>query len=120
MVHDEAGMLLVGSLEQVRHELVKLVSLQERMLSRDGVAYKIPADVVRVELRPANRYRHMVTVYNDSTATLSLMLGSNASLEVWTVRLASGDYYETPAGYTGPITGVWTAAGGFARVTELD
>lgn len=60
------------------------------------------------------------TVFNDSTAILYLLLDSAAaSATNYTVQVAAGGYYETPANYQGQLTGIWSAANGNARVTEL-
>ena len=71
----------------------------------------------------ANVNRLGATVFNDSTATLFLSLSVAASsASSFTVRLTSGGYYELPndaQGYVGTITGIWSAANGAARVTEM-
>lgn len=64
------------------------------------------------------------TVYNDSSAALTLHLGASASATVKTAVLAGtgggvGGYYEVPFGYTGIITGLWASATGSARVNEF-
>ena len=72
-----------------------------------------------VTLLSANTSRLGATVYNDSTATLYLKLGTTASTTSYTIQLRRYDYYEIPAGYTGRIDGIWSAASGSARITEL-
>lgn len=68
----------------------------------------------------ANANRLGATVFNDSTALLYLLLGSGtASNSNYSVQIAAGGYYETPFNYTGALTGIWAAANGNARVTEL-
>src|SRR4051812_40820522 len=94
-----------------------IAKMQDRQISRDGITYKIPADTNPVHVLEPNRFRHLVTIYNDSTAVMYLALGANAGLDQYTVKLAAGDYYETPAGYTGPISAVWASVNGQARVT---
>lgn len=60
------------------------------------------------------------TIHNDAAAPLLLKLGSAASLTSFTVKMAADSYYEVPFQYTGPIVGIWTAAGaGAARITSL-
>lgn len=80
----------------------------------------ITASTSNQTLAAANAARRGVAVYNDSvTATLYIKYGTTASATSFTVRLAPGDYYESPFGYTGQVDGVWTAADGAARVTEI-
>lgn len=59
-------------------------------------------------------------VFNDSTATLYLLFGANASTTNYTVQIAAGGYYEFPCAngmYCGEVDGIWSAANGSARVT---
>jgi hypothetical protein len=68
----------------------------------------------------ANVNRQGATIFNDSTAILYLALSNVvATNAVYTVQIAAGGYYEVPAKYTGIIKGIWAAANGNARVTEL-
>lgn len=92
--------------------------------SSTGTASSVPASATVVTLLAANAARKGATIYNDSaTEVLSVFLGAGASATQFTVKLAAGasigGYYEVPYGYTGIITGIWTAAVGNARVTEL-
>jgi len=58
-------------------------------------------------------------VFNEGAGNLHITLGtSTTSTSLYTVRLASGDYYEVPANYTGLIGGIFATAG-TARVTEV-
>jgi len=58
-------------------------------------------------------------IFNNSTATLYVKLGSAASLSSWSFRMDPGAYWEMPRGYySGIITGIWSAANGEAHVTE--
>lgn len=70
-------------------------------------------------LLAANTSRIGATIFNDSTATLYLKFGTTASATSYTVQILPGGYYEVPFGYTGKIDGIWSAANGFAYVTEL-
>lgn len=92
--------------------------------SSTGVGASVAASATVVTLLAANASRKGATIYNDSaTEVLSVFLGAGASATQFTVKLAAGasigGYYEVPYGYTGVITGIWTAAVGNARVTEL-
>lgn len=69
----------------------------------------------------ANAARKGLIIYNDSTSTLSIKFGSASSGTSFTVRLLSNTSYEMNplAVYTGQINGIWSAANGAARITEL-
>jgi pyruvate dehydrogenase complex dehydrogenase (E1) component len=58
-------------------------------------------------------------IYNDSNRSLYLKFGTTASATDFTVLLVAGAYYEVPFGFTGRLDGIWVAANGFARLTEL-
>jgi len=58
-------------------------------------------------------------IFSEGPGTLHVTLGtSTTSTSLYTVRLASGDYYEVPSNYTGLIGGIFATAG-TARVTEV-
>ena len=58
-------------------------------------------------------------IFSEGPGTLYVTLGtSTTSTSLYTVRLASGDYYEVPSNYTGLIGGIFATAG-TARVTEV-
>ncbi len=77
----------------------------------------------------ANTARRGLFVYNDSSATLFLKLGTGATTTSYTVQVAPAGYWELPTvqatrsevlgGYSGAVTGVWASATGSARVTEV-
>jgi hypothetical protein len=79
----------------------------------------VAASATSVALLAANAARVGATVFNDSTATLYLKLGTTASTSSYTAQMPQNSYYETPFGYTGAIDGVWGSATGNARITEL-
>lgn len=72
-------------------------------------------------LLSANAARKQAMVMNDSTANLYLGLTSSAvSVTSYTVKVAAGGFYEVPwPVWTGQVTGIWDAAAGTARITEL-
>lgn len=58
--------------------------------------------------------------WNDSTAILYIKYGSTASATSCTYKLNPDDQIDVEDGYTGIITGIWSAdASGAARLTEL-
>jgi hypothetical protein len=64
--------------------------------------------------------RQMVTIYNNSTFTLYIKFGADASLESFTLCINSGDYFEFqfPC-YTGRVDGFWDGIDGNAMITEI-
>lgn len=74
-------------------------------------------------LKAANTNRKGITIANDSTAILYVLLGTGtASATNYTFALAAKATVasdRTITGYTGAIQGFWAAANGFAYVTEL-
>jgi hypothetical protein len=88
--------------------------------SATGTASTVASSATSVTILAANANRLGASVFNDSTQVLYLLLGSaTASATVYSVQLLPGAYYEVPANYTGQLTGIWAAANGNARVTEL-
>lgn len=81
----------------------------------------VPQSAVPVALLAANANRVGATFYNASAGFLHLKLGAGASVVDFTVRIGPNSFYEIEfPGYTGAVTGVWTAAGaGACLVTEL-
>jgi len=58
-------------------------------------------------------------VFNEGAGNLHITLGtSTTTTTFYTVRLASGDYFEVPSNYTGLIGGIFATAG-TARVTQV-
>lgn len=73
-----------------------------------------------VNLLAANAQRQGATIFNDSVEILYLALANTAVTNAnYSVQVAAYGYYEVPAKYTGLIKGLWTAASGNARVTEI-
>lgn len=92
----------------------------ERLPGTSSVS-SVAASAVNQTLIAANTARRGAMVFNDSaTATLFLKLGATASATSYTVQIPPNNYYELPSPvYTGRIDGIWSAAVGDARITEL-
>jgi hypothetical protein len=88
-------------------------------VSTAAAATAVAAATETSTILAANGNRKGASILNDSTATLYLEMGSTVSSSDYAISLLSGDYYEVPYGYTGIITGVWTAANGNAMVREF-
>jgi|TARA_R110000782_G_scaffold245781_2_gene332473 hypothetical protein len=69
----------------------------------------------------ANSARQGVILYNQSTAILYLLLSTGtSSLTNYSLQIPANGSLSLQAGeYTGVISGLWSAANGFARVTEF-
>lgn len=87
-----------------------------------GTPSTVAASLAPVTLLAANTARIGFTIYNTSLAdTLYVLVGTGAvSINLFTVALVPGAYYESPARYVGAVTGVWDpAATGDALITEF-
>lgn len=73
-------------------------------------------------LAAANLNRRGLIIFNDSTADLYIKYGAAASLTSFSYKVPTGGTFEMQDGsvYTGVVDGIWSAANGNARVTELD
>jgi hypothetical protein len=67
----------------------------------------------------SNASRKGLTIFSEGSGLLYVTLGtSTTTTSLYTIRLAAGDYYEVPFGYTGLVGGLFGTAG-TARVTEV-
>jgi len=95
-----------------------------RMLSRQSfVAEKtvVTSSATTVQLVDANPSRVGLSIFNDSTAILSLAATDDAT-EIDTkgadINIAAGGYFEVPGNWCGPIYGKWASVNGNARIKE--
>jgi hypothetical protein len=79
----------------------------------------VGASTNSVTILPANANRHGATIYNGSTANLYIEFGAVATSAAYVAPINAGGYYEVPFGYTGQISGIWSAANGSAFIREL-
>lgn len=77
--------------------------------------------ITSTTLLAANAARKQGIFFNDSTANLYLGLTASAvSTTSFTVKIPAAGYFELPwPVWTGQVTGIWDAAAGNVRVTEL-
>ena len=102
---DSAGVQLSG-FDSTRPATAKLTS--------------VTGSAVSVTILAANAARRQFLVVNESTKSLYLAFAATASTTAYTVHVASQNLYVSPLNtYTGIITGIWTAANGNARVTDI-
>lgn len=100
---------------------VNVVGAGSGPVSTTGTTSNVAATTTSTTILASNPNRMLATVMNDSaSANLFLMLAAGtASATNFTVKLVPGAYYELPIRYTGIMIGIWDAAVGAARVTEL-
>ena len=79
------------------------------------------ASIESVMLLAADNSRVGFMVFNDSTDALYLALGNDAAVDQFTVKIAAGGYYESPAGFNfvGVVNGAWTGTNGYAFITSV-
>lgn len=72
------------------------------------------------QLLASNSERKGAAIWNDSSAVLYVLLGSDtASATNCTAKVAADGYYETPPTYLGEVKGIWASdSSGAARITE--
>lgn len=80
----------------------------------------VTAAAASTQLLAANASRKGACFFNESTAVLYLALAGSASTTAYTVQIAAGGYYELPEPIRqGAIFGIWAAANGAVRITEM-
>ena len=80
----------------------------------------VPSSLTSVVLLAANPARRQVLIVNRSTKTLHIQFGAAATVAGSSFFLGPNANYEGPLdGYTGVISGIWTAVNGQANVTEV-
>jgi hypothetical protein len=91
-----------------------------RALASSATLANVAASASSVTLQASNSGRIGLAIYNDSTSALYVKLGATASATSFTVKVPSYGYYEMPEPvYTGVVDGIWDAATGSARMTEV-
>lgn len=85
-----------------------------------AVLTNVPGLNTSAVLLAANPDRRQVFIYNDSGKNLRVAFAPTATSSAFTLLIPSKSDRELPlGGYTGDIAGIWEAAGGFARITEI-
>lgn len=94
---------------------------QPRITAATATLSSVTASASSVALLASNTSRKYATVINDSTsAILYLAFAATATTSAYTAKvLAGGEWYMGSVVYTGAISGIWSAAVGAARITEL-
>ncbi len=92
------------------------------MTSATATRTNVTAAVVDTSLLASNTSRKGALFYNDSTAILYLAYGAGAaSTTSYSVQVPAQGFFELPLApiYTGAIRGIWSAANGAVRISEL-
>jgi hypothetical protein len=86
-----------------------------------GTLTSVAASASSTQLLAINTSRKDCALYNDANVAVRIGLTAGAvSSTAFTVKLAAGEYYEIPYGYTGRIAAIWDAGPtGSMRITEL-
>lgn len=101
---------------------VGLVDVNGNLLGSVATATlsNVAGSASNVTLVAANTARKGLIIFNDSTATLYVKFGATASTSSFTVLLRPNGLYEmTGVIYQGIVDGIFSAANGNARITEL-
>jgi hypothetical protein len=93
-------------------------SLEELTPASNSSVSSVSGSVSSQTFLSSNAARKSFIVYNDSTSTLYLKYGATASNTSYTEKLYSNASY-SESGYTGRVDGIWDAATGAVRITEL-
>ena len=126
-----------GTLGTGQAQLVKIIdgtinSTTKWIIESDGAAdvvqigktsatlSNVSSSATSVSLLSSNAAARARMVFNDSTQVLYLKFGTTASATSHTVQIPSMGYYEFPQPlYKGAVDGIWAAANGSARLTEM-
>ena len=105
----------------------QLTTLDVNVLSAPGfpapttaTLTSVASSAISVPLLAANASRKKFRIHNDSTRTLKVAFGVDASNTVFSVLIpAQGEYESQLNDFTGAINGIWSSANGFARITSI-
>jgi hypothetical protein len=127
VVRDASGIYRRPAIDSQNYLHVGIGTVTTTVPTREAIAITAARAVIAdsatdVQILAANTNRRGATIYNDSSATLYLGIGTGAvTLTDYTVRVPQNSYYEVPAYYSGQIRGIWASDpnDGAARVTEM-
>ncbi len=116
------GKLLVGQQTMAASVGVVIASDQTPQTSATATRSNVAGAASDTSLLASNAARKGALFYNDSTAILYLAYGAAAaSLTSYSVQVPAQGFFEMPPQpvYTGAIRGIWSAANGNVRISEL-
>ncbi len=86
----------------------------------NAIITSVTSSANSVQFLTPNSTRRGVSVFNESTSVLYLTFGPITAKSYYTTQIPPGGLYEMPQPlYIGAVSGLWAAANGFARVTEM-
>ncbi len=90
-------------------------------ISSTATLTSVASSASTVSLLASNTARKGAYFFNDSTAILYLAYAATSSTSAYTVQVPANSFFEMPTEpvYQGAIAGIWSAANGNARITEL-
>lgn len=121
-VHFQMVKLVDGTLGSTNKAIVDAAGGQLVSYARPSTSTltNVSGSATTVSLLASNTAAKLRLAYNDSTATLYLKYGTTASTTSYTVQIPPNGYYEFPQPlYTGAVDGIWSAANGAVRLTEV-
>jgi len=116
------GKLLVGQQTMAASVGVAIASDQMPQTSATATRSNVAGAASDTSLLASNAARKGALFFNDSTAILYLAYGAAAaSLTSYSVQVPANGFFEMPPQpvYTGAIRGIWSAANGNVRISEL-
>lgn len=123
---DTASSGLNGRLQRIAQNISSLITLITSRIpgpASTGSITPVASSATAVTLKAANTSRKSITIANDSTAILYVLLGTGTvSSTNYSMALAAKSSVAsvmTVDNYTGIITGIWASVNGNAMVTEL-
>lgn len=90
-------------------------------ISSTATLTSVASSATTVSLLASNANRKGAYFFNDSTSILYLAYAASASTTAYTTQIPASSLFELPPEpvFTGAISGIWAAANGNARITEL-
>ncbi len=120
---DTGTFSLIALFKRLLQGITTLISQTSNpMTSATATRTNVPAAIADTSLLASNTGRKGALFYNDSTAILYLAYGAGAaSTTSYSVQVPAQGFFELPLApiYTGAIRGIWSAANGAVRISEL-
>jgi hypothetical protein len=93
------------------------ISNPDELGGNTAVVTSVSSSASNQTLKVANLDRNQIIIQNDSTQILYVKYGATATSSDYTIKVLPDDVLVTS--YTGRIDGIWVAANGSAKVTEI-
>lgn len=110
----------IVSIESWEDDNLPLFPDSQSNVSSGGNTTSVNASTTSVSLITSNSARKSLSIYNSSAVgTLYISYGATASLTAYAEKISPNTLWEMPIDYTGAISGIWSATGGTAQITEF-